>query len=48
MALPLDRVSVKASTNNGLGSIGRVEGVAAHGGRAARGGRARDIGDAGA
>ena len=29
MALPLDRVSVKASTNNGLGSIGRVEGVAA-------------------
>lgn len=29
MALPLDRVSVKASTNNGLGAIGRAEGVAA-------------------
>ena len=28
MGLPLDRVSVKASTNNGLGSIGRAEGVA--------------------
>jgi 2-C-methyl-D-erythritol 2,4-cyclodiphosphate synthase len=29
LSLPLDRVSVKASTNNGLGSIGRAEGVAA-------------------
>ena len=29
MSLPLDRVSVKASTNNGLGSIGRAEGIAA-------------------
>ncbi len=28
MGLPLDRVSVKASTNNGLGSVGRAEGVA--------------------
>ncbi len=29
MGLPVGRVSVKASTNNGLGSIGRAEGVAA-------------------
>ncbi len=29
LGLPLDRVSVKASTNNGLGAIGRAEGVAA-------------------
>jgi 2-C-methyl-D-erythritol 2,4-cyclodiphosphate synthase len=29
LGLPLDRVSVKASTNNGLGSIGRAEGIAA-------------------
>lgn len=28
MGLPLDRVSVKASTNNGLGTVGRAEGVA--------------------
>jgi len=29
LGLPLDRVSVKASTNNGLGALGRAEGVAA-------------------
>jgi 2-C-methyl-D-erythritol 2,4-cyclodiphosphate synthase len=29
MSLPIERVSVKASTNNGLGALGRVEGVAA-------------------
>ena len=29
MGLPLDRVSVKATTNNGLGSLGRAEGAAA-------------------
>lgn len=29
LGLPLDRVSVKASTNNGLGSLGRAEGIAA-------------------
>ena len=27
--LPLDRVSVKASTNNGIGAVGRAEGIAA-------------------
>jgi 2-C-methyl-D-erythritol 2,4-cyclodiphosphate synthase len=29
LGLPLDHVSVKASTNSGLGSIGRAEGIAA-------------------
>lgn len=29
MGLPLDLVSVKASSNNGIGAIGRVEGIAA-------------------
>ena len=29
LGLPLDRVSVKASTNNSLGAIGRAEGIAA-------------------
>jgi 2-C-methyl-D-erythritol 2,4-cyclodiphosphate synthase len=29
LGLPLERVSVKASTNNGLGSLGRAEGIAA-------------------
>jgi 2-C-methyl-D-erythritol 2,4-cyclodiphosphate synthase len=29
LSLPLDHVSVKASTHNGLGAIGRAEGIAA-------------------
>jgi 2-C-methyl-D-erythritol 2,4-cyclodiphosphate synthase len=29
LSLPLDRVSVKASTNNGIGAVGRAEGIAA-------------------
>ncbi|MCC7139929.1 MAG: 2-C-methyl-D-erythritol 2,4-cyclodiphosphate synthase [Planctomycetes bacterium] len=29
LGLPLERVSVKASTNNGLGALGRAEGMAA-------------------
>lgn len=29
LGLPVERVSVKASTNNGLGSLGRAEGIAA-------------------